>query len=166
MELLYQSYEKDKESVKCEDATNKADESQKNPKKCSITFNETVRLDYEFVDREEHTMYPQKIVSYRQNRTTGEWKTISKLVYSNFTPIFSEEQIVSSDLPLRRGCRRLNTDDFPKIETNYGSKFELELEVVFNYTADALYGDRFGGRLKSSVRTYSVKLYADRKSVV
>lgn len=159
MELLYQSYEKDKERVKCEDVR-KADESKKNPKKCSITFNETVRLDYEFVDREEHTMYPEKIVSYWKNRTTSEWSINSKLIYLNFTAIFSDEQIVSSDLPLRKGCKRLNTEDFPKIETNYGSRFEMELEVLFNYTTDhGRYWER--KKLNYSLRTYSVKLYTD-----
>ena len=58
MEVFYQSYKKDKGSVKCEDVAGGSKESKSNPKKCSITFNETVRLDYEFADRAERTMFP------------------------------------------------------------------------------------------------------------
>ena len=158
LEVFYQAYEKDKERVKCKDVTN-GKQDKKNPKKCSITFNETARLNYEFADQEELTMFPERIEIHLQNRTTGEWKPVSKLIYTNFTHIFGGDQIVSSDLPLRRGCRRMNTEGFPIINTDYGSKFELELEVFFNYTADSPI--RFGKEPIYSTRTYSVKMYAD-----
>lgn len=164
LEAFYQSYEKDKESVRCEDVTDKSKENKKNPVKCSITFNETVRLDYEFVDREEHTMFPEKIESYLQNnQTAGGWKLYSKMSYTNFSAIFSEEPIVSTDLPLRKGCTRLDSEGFPQINTDYGSKFELELEVLFNYTADRYV---IGREPIYSNRTYSVKLYGDTEDSI
>lgn len=159
----------DKEKVKCEAGK---EEGAKNPKKCSIMLREAIRFDYSFVDGEEHTMIPRKVERYEQRRNdgkpTGEWRLTSEIQWLNFTPIFDQEPIVTADLPIQCGCKRI-AEGYPTITTDYGSKFELELDVRFNYTSGySYYSHEYGYERKErrTVRTYKVKLFVDKANSI
>lgn len=168
LELLYKNYDENKESVKCVDVK---EEGAKNPKKCTLSL-KGYRLDYNFVDGDEHTMIPTKIERYKQEmkkgKLTGEWKLRRELKYRKFTPIFAEEQIVTSDLPMQMGCKRVNPENYPKIEADYGTKFELELEVRANFTVlNGTEGYYYSPKtMNRTVRTYTVKMVVDKENSI
>ena len=168
--MLYKTLDEDKEKVKCENGKEKGAQ---NPKKCSITFGDNaVRLDYSFVDKDEHTMVPTKIELYepetKEKKKTGQWKLRSDIKYLNFTPIFSEEQIVNADLPIQKGCKRQDKESYPKIEADYGQKFVLEFDVLFNATLITYNFSRSLHEkiINHSVRTYSVKMFVDKANSI
>ena len=106
--MLNDNYEKNKESVECED---EKDETKTNPKKCTIIFSELTKLEYNFVDKDDYTMFPEKIIVYNRNKITGNWTLTTNLTYLNFKPLFDEEPIVSSNLPIGLGeCAVLCND--------------------------------------------------------
>lgn len=153
-------YDEDKDKIKCEDSQ---EDGAQNPKKCSIMFGNSVRLDYSFVDKAEHTMVPTKIE--RSANKTGEWRLTNEIKYLNFTPIFSGEPIVTSDLPIQKGCNRIDNESYPKIQTDYGKRFELELEVLFKYS-ESNWNPMNEGKLNYTVRSYSVKLHVDKTNSI
>ena len=165
IEVLLDNYRMNKTSVECVDLD---DSSKKNPKKCSITMNET-RLDYEFVDRDEHTMYPEKITAHLKNETTCDWNLHFQVTYLNFTSLFGQESIVSLNLPIGMGCKRLNHENYPKHQPRFGDRFELEQEVLFNYREKIVTNDLNNQTndntrtivKKNITRTYSNKMYVD-----
>ena len=71
--------------MKCED---REEAGAKNPKNCSIVFQDFLRLDYSFVDGEEHTMIPTKIERYdketREGKALDKWQLASVIKYSSF----------------------------------------------------------------------------------
>lgn len=159
LEILLDNHARKKESVACVDV---GDKSKKNPKKCSISFNDTIRLDYNFVDKDEHTMYPEQIACYFKNQTTDDWTLVIKHVFLHFTPIFTDEPIVSANLPIGYGCERLNGENYPRIESDYGRRFEFDQDAVFNYMQKMenrkKMFDEWGEELS---RSYSNKMYVD-----
>lgn len=163
IELFWKSHDMNKESVKCSD---EPDENKKGLKKCSILFEESIRLDYYFVEKDGHTMYPDKLYGFSKNTTSGEWQLAAKFTYLKFMPNFGEEQVVNSDLPIGLGCQRLDPVNYPRPATNLSRKFELEYDVTFNYinqkqNLSALNYRNLAEELKYVNRTYSGKMYVD-----
>lgn len=166
LEIFYKTFESDKTSVKCE-TTNLADAEyydwpiKVQPRKCSILFGQTVRLDYHFVSNENHTDYPTKIELHEQ--VQSEWKMTKEFRYIEFNTTFAEEQIVNSDLPVGHGCRRFGGGwRYPTIETDYGNRFELQLEVLFDYQLkNADFYDGLGAAPNRTTRVYPVRLLVD-----
>ena len=166
LEVFYLKYGEEGK-VKCEDGKV---EGANNPRKCSILFGDTVRLDYDFVDKtidqEKYTMFPTKIERYAlekiDGRITNKWVLASKIKFLNFTPIFSEEQIVSPDLPIQKGCRRINKENYPTIKTDYGTKFELELQVNFNYSQSNYDYRKRSIKVNYTARVYPMKLFVNK----
>ena len=121
-----------------------------------------------FVSNENHTDYPTKIELHQ--RHLGEWKMTKQFKYTAFRPTFGEEPIVDSSLPIGHGCRRLDTASYPKIETDYGSRFELELDILFDYSqapgAEDDHYDGSSGMPNRTVRTYAVRLVVDEVSSI
>lgn len=117
LELLYRTYENDKERVECKSAPFDGKEIYRDwsfwasPRKCSITFGDTLRLDYSLVSGQNHTDYPTGIQLYQ--RTDREWELRRQFKYLNFTTTFAEKQIVSAELPAGKECKRLES---PKVE--------------------------------------------------
>ena len=156
-----------KTGVECVDLK---DSLKTNPKKCSITTNET-RLEYEFVDRDKHTMYPEKISGYAKNVTTGDWNLNVQVTYLNFNSLFGQEPIVSLNLPIGLSCKRQNYENYPKHQPNFGDRFELEQEVLFNYRDQTVTKDRTNQATNYThtsriirgnvIRTYSNRMYVD-----
>ena len=166
LELFYKVFQKDKSRVKCE-STNLDDTELYNwtikidPRKCTISFGQDVRLVYGFVSNENYFDYPTKIVLNERNTDTGEWKETKQFKYYSYSPTFAEKQIVSSDLPIGHGCRRLRPGNYPRIETDYGARFELELEVLFDYEDNDDFYDGSGAKPNRTMRTYTVRLLVD-----
>lgn len=165
LEVFYERLAKDKDSVKCEALK---DETKKNPKKCSITIvkNETVQLEYSFVDGEQYTMYPEQIEVRSLNET---WS--HEFIYSNFTASFEGDLPSSTDLPIGKGCRRIPEAEskYPQIQANFGDKFEIEYDVRFKYPdPDASYDYRIRkfGRMNFTTRTYSGKIFVDKANSI
>ena len=129
LEILYNNYDSDKERVKCEDS--KEGDQEKNPIRCSITFNNTVRLNYSFVNEKEFMMYPQKIEGFE--KVGGAWKSWVQINYLNFSALFTGKPIIDRALPIGFGCRRVRSQSYPKMQTNYGDRFELLYDVEFRY---------------------------------
>ena len=171
LDIFYKTFERDKTRVKCE-ATNLADSEyydwavKIDPRKCSITFGETVRLDYHLVSNENFTDYPTKIELHEQEQ--GEWKETREFRYISFNTTFAQEQIVNSDLPVGQGCRRFGRGPYPTVETDYGARFELQLEVRFDYPVELnmdLY-DGSGAAPNRTTRTYPVRLLVDETNSI
>lgn len=158
LEVFYEKLANDKQNVKCEQAKGS---TKKNAKKCSISFNETIRLDYSFFDGEDYTMYPDRIEGHVKNQTSDVWELQTSSDYSNFTAIFGGEPIVSTDLPIGYGCRRVPEArrNYPKAQTNFGEKFELEYDATFRYVDRSQYV-----RSNYTKRIYSGKMFVDREN--
>ena len=158
LEAFYRKFDEDKRTVSCED---RVQPRASNAKNCSIWFQDFLRLDYFFVDSAEYTMIPTKIEVHeaetKNGRPTGRLRLVISVQYLAFTPTFSERPIVSADLPIQKGCKRIRPESYPKIKTDYGTRFELDLQVKFEYLMGSY--DRFGVlQMKRQVRIYSVKL--------
>ena len=95
LEVLQENHEKNKDSVKCED---EKDAKKKNLKKCTITFKEAAKIEYHFVDKNDQTMYPEKIVVYEKQ--DKDWKKQNEINYISFTPLFDAKPIVNASLPV------------------------------------------------------------------
>ena len=171
MELLWKSHELNKESVKCSDLS---DKNKGGTKKCSISFHhkteEAVKLDYYFIEKDGHTMYPDRVFGFEKNKTSGEWLLAATFTYLKFEPIFAEEPIVNSDLPIGLGCRRLDPENYPRPATGRPRKFELEYNVTFNHidmnhlkslNLTSVSARKLPKALKNITRTYSGKMYVD-----
>lgn len=166
--MFYEKLAEDKQNVKCEPSK---DSTKKNAKKCSITFNETIRLDYSFFDGDEYTMYPEKIEGSAQNRTSGLWELQAFVAYTNFTAIFGGQPIVNGDLPLGYGCKRAPyaRANYPQMRTNFGEKFELEYDVIFRYlerSKSPSYMARRYGRGNYTSRFYKGKMFVDKANSI
>lgn len=157
MDILLQSKDK---AINCTDLD---DETKSNYKKCSIEFQKMIKLDYYFYDKDGYTMYPEKILGYMKiGRIKTNWQLKAQFHYLSFSASFEQEAVISTNLPFGLGCERPNPDNYPKIETNYGRKFELDQNVLFNYTHSLTYF--FGNRTikkHNSETHYSNKLYVD-----
>lgn len=153
LEILYKNYEVDKERVKCENLKEKET-------LCSITFNQTVRLNFSFVDKEKYTMYPQKVEGFE--KVKGVWQSWAQISYLNFRAIFSREPIIDRDLPIGFGCRRVHSQNYPQVHTNYGDRFELEFSVEFKYAGRSFVGRMAASKVEYTTKTYSGKMFADQ----
>ena len=129
-------------------------------------MNET-RLEYEFVDRDAYTMYPEKISIFSKNATGG-WHLNGQVTYLNFASLFGQESIVSLNLPIGIGCRRKEDGNYPVHRPKFGDRFELEQEVLFNYakkrTIKHLRTRTYTSTMQKKIniaRTYSNRMYAD-----
>lgn len=172
LEIFYKVFESDPERVACESTTFENAELygwtvKTDPRKCSISFGENVRLDYGLISNENFTDYPMNIELFERNQTTGDWKRTKEFRYSTFEPMFGGVQIVNSSLPISHGCRRMSPGNYPKIDTDYGTKFELELEIYFDYQVenDDFY-DGSGVEPERAARVYSVKMLVDAESAI
>lgn len=154
MEILLKYYGNHKEKVLCTDLK---DKNKKNPKKCSISSQDSFKIDYQLVDRESHTMYPEQISIYGKTRNATDLQLIVKYTFVDFKPIFGGEQVISSNLPIGFGCRRLNSKNYPKIESKYGNRFELDQEIAFNYQIER--------DPSSKSQTYCSEKYSNRMYV-
>lgn len=162
MEVLYKNYDTDKKRVKCEALSSYSNGAEENRRRCSITFNDTVRLNYSFVDRpddHEYTMYPEKIEGFEH--VLGVWKSWVEISYLNFIVLFTNESIIDRDLPIGFGCRRVRSQNYPQMRTEYGNRFELEFDVELKYVlADGQLGER-SAKLEYRTRNYTGKIHVD-----
>ena len=108
-------------------------------------------------------MYPERIISFKKNETTGAWKESKRLDYLSFKPIFNEVSIVNLNLPYGLGCRRFNPEKYPQILSNYGKRFELEHSIQFNYTSLEKKDKRLAKK-NNFIRFYTSKIYVDLDS--
>lgn len=163
MELLSKNHDHNKEAVKCNDEPDKT-------RKCSISFEEVenfrVKLDYYFLEKDNHTMYPEKVFGFLKTNSSGEWQLAAKFNYLKFAPIFGEQQIVSSDLPIGLGCRRIDPMNYPRPATNRPRRFELQYNVTFNHidmkqNLSAYNYRELSKVLKYLTSNYSGKMYVD-----
>lgn len=147
--------------MKCEALEENQNEVGKNRRRCSITFNDTVRLNYSFVDRhdDEYTMYPEKIEGFEH--VHGVWKSWAEISYLNFSALFTGEPIIDRDLPIGFGCRRVRSQNYPKVRTDYGNRFELEFGVELKYVAADGQSTEAAGKLKYLTRSYTGKMHSD-----
>ena len=103
-------------------------------------------------------MIPTKIERYEQKvkdgNTTGEWELTNQIRYNDFDSIFSKNQMI--EIPIQMGCKRVNPESYPQIETDYGIRFELNLKVLMRYI------ERTGRK----TRGYSVKLLVDKSNSI
>ena len=168
LEVFYKVFEKDPRRVTCASTFENTElynwTVKSDPRTCSIRFGETVRLDYGFVSNENYTDYPTNIALFERNQTTDYWKRTKEFRYSSFIANFGEEPIVNSSLPISHGCRRMSSDNYPKIETDYGTKFELEMEVQLDYELNN--DDFYDGSGGEPNRTYPVKMLVDEASSI
>ena len=141
---------------------NKFIDENKSVIKCTIAFDDTL-LEYYFVNKDEHIMYPKEIIQFKKNETTKEWYEYSKMNYLYFKPTFSNESIVDSKLDVGFGCRRrlLRPQKYPRItNSNYGLNFELNQTVTNEISSD----------LKElpeiRLRKYSTKITANLNSSI
>ena len=158
LEILFENHLKSPERVRCE-------ANGKNAHKCAITFEDAVRLEYSFSDRDDHTMYPERIEYFDRNAAKRAWRLVAEFVYLKFSPVFSDEQIVSPDLPAGKGCHRSSPQNYPRPQTNYGDRFELECELTFDFALKReknRNGSRSGTGGQRTTRRYPAKLYVDR----
>lgn len=91
LEVLYETQQKSKDSIKCEDA-------KKSPRVCTITFKDAAKVEYHLTDRDGHTMFPDKIVTFQKQGK--DWQQQTVLSYANFTASFDAEPIVSDSPPV------------------------------------------------------------------
>ena len=143
------NYENNTQSVQCVDGADKT-------RNCSIIFNDSFKLEYSFIDGDEHTMYPVKILSFHKQEVDV-WKLKDQLIFTNFRPSFDGETIIDTNLPIGYGCKRVNGEKYPNIQTNYGSRFELVQEVVLNYKSRT----SSWPSERNTRRTYSNRMYVD-----
>lgn len=117
LELLYKTYEKNKEKVNCRNAPFEGKEIYSHwnlwasPRKCSITFGDTLRLDYSLVSSQNQTDYPTIIQLYQ--RADHEWELRKQFKYLNFTTTFSEEPIMNLEIPAGKQCKRFEVEAQP-----------------------------------------------------
>lgn len=169
MELLLKNYDHNNTAVKCSDEWGKT-------RMCSITFEEVkefpVKLDYYFVEKDNRTIYPDKIFGFLKTNSSGDWQLAAKFIYRKFVPIFGEQPIASSDLPIGFGCKRIDPKNYPPPATNQPRKFEMQYNVTFHHVdmkqnlSNYYRGNlkELAKELKYITRNYSGKMYVNQEN--
>lgn len=128
LEVLYENLKTNPKSVECVDEKGA---KKKNPKKCTLTIKEKTKIEYHFEDKDQYTMYPNKIVV--SNQKEKNWTLFRQFDYLNFEPSFDAKPILTSNLPIGFGCKRLNRLEYPQITPFFGNQFETDLNVTVTH---------------------------------